>query len=93
MVSYKHFALNDRGLQVELSSCKQAWQPQWMCMRCHNELQLEHICVPDPTPACPLCLTLLLWEVDLETTGKVGLQPLPLCALCQTTRARGCPTM
>ena len=82
MVSYKHFALNDRGLQVELSSCKQAWQPQWMCMRCHNELQLEHICVPDPTPACPLCLTLMLWEVDLARR-----QERWVCSRCPYARS------
>ena len=82
MVSYKHFALNDRGLQVELSSCKQAWQPQWMCMRCHNELQLEHICVPDPTPACPLCLTLMLWEVDLTRR-----QERWVCSRCPYARS------
>ena len=72
----------------------EAWQPQWMCMRCHNELQLEHICVPDPDPRMPPVLdAYALGGRPRETTGKVGLQPLPLCALCQTTRARGCPTM
>ncbi|CAE7799301.1 NSF, partial [Symbiodinium necroappetens] len=42
----------------------EAWLPQWMCMRCQNELRLERICVPDPTPSCPVCLTPMLWEVD-----------------------------
>ena len=60
----------------------EAWQPQWMCMRCHNELQLEHICVPDPTPACPLCLTLMLWEVDLTRR-----QERWVCSRCPYARS------
>ena len=60
----------------------EAWQPQWMCMRCHNELQLEHICVPDPTPACPLCLTLMLWEVDLARR-----QERWVCSRCPYARS------
>ena len=43
----------------------EAWHPQWICMRCHNELPFESVRIPSPTPTCPVCLTPMLWEVDV----------------------------
>ena len=40
------------------------------------------ICVPDPTPACPLCLTLMLWEVDLARR-----QERWVCSRCPYARS------
>ena len=72
----------------------EAWLPQWMCMRCQNELRLERICVPDPTPSCPVCLTPMLWEVDCarrqerwvcsrcpfaRSSRPLALRPVPPC--------------
>ena len=65
----------------------EAWLPQWMCMRCQNELRLERICVPDPTPSCPVCLTPMLWEVDCARRQErwacsrcpLALRPVPPC--------------
>ena len=34
-------------------------------MRCQNELPFENVRMPSPTPACPMCHTPMLWEVDV----------------------------
>ncbi|CAE7234973.1 unnamed protein product [Symbiodinium sp. CCMP2592] len=43
----------------------EAWHPQWLCMRCHNELPFESVRIPSPTATCPVCVTPMLWEVDV----------------------------
>ena len=41
----------------------ETWLPQWICMRCQNELPFENVRMPSPTPACPMCHTPMLWRL------------------------------
>ncbi|OLP71931.1 hypothetical protein AK812_SmicGene48368 [Symbiodinium microadriaticum] len=60
----------------------ETWLPQWICMRCQNELQFENVRMPSPTPACPMCHAPMLWEVDVATK-----QERWVCSRCPPAHA------